>query len=157
MIQSANQNESKINLSKVWGILIHDLLAKLETAEDLDWIIDEAYVLGRINQYNIYLVKEILTNILKHSALSSFYKNEYTVWNERDILIPNKENIRLDRLMKSDDKMIIIDYKTGKPKREDLNQIEHYQNTVIQMFNPKEIQSYLVYIHENNEIEVVSI
>ena len=156
MIQAYDHPQSIVNSPKIWGILIHDLLAKIETSEDLDWVLEEAFSLGRINQNSVGLIKEILLKVVNHSSLSSFFKNEYKVWNERDILIPNSENIRPDRLMENQYEVILIDYKTGKPKEADQDQIEHYKKIVSQVFADKKIKSYLVYIQEKKEVEVVT-
>jgi len=157
MIQAYNQPQSKINSPKIWGILIHDLLAKIETSEDLDWVLEEAFSLGRINENSVDLIKKLLLKVINHPSLNSFFKNEYKVWNERDILIPNEENIRPDRLMENRDEMILIDYKTGKSKEVDQDQIEHYKKIIGQVFSGKKIKSYLVYIQEKKEVEVVLI
>ena len=157
MIQAYNQPQSKINSPKIWGILIHDLLAKIETSEDLDWVLEEAFSLGRINENSVDLIKKLLLKVINHPSLNSFFKNEYKVWNERDILIPNEENIRPDRLMENRDEMILIDYKTGKSKEADQDQIEHYKKIIGQVFSGKKIKSYLVYIQEKKEVEVVLI
>ena len=59
--------------------------------------------------------------------------------------------------MENRDEMILIDYKTGKPKEADQDQIEHYKKIIGQVFSGKKIKSYLVYIQEKKEVEVVLI
>ena len=59
--------------------------------------------------------------------------------------------------MENRDEMILIDYKTGKSKEADQDQIEHYKKIIGQVFSGKKIKSYLVYIQEKKEVEVVLI
>ena len=98
--------------------------------------------------------REMLTEVVDHPLLKSFFSAAYTVWNERDILIPDSENIRPDRLMENEHELILIDYKTGKPKKEDRQQIEHYKQVVSQVFTGKEIKTYLVYIQEGKKVAI---
>jgi len=57
--------------------------------------------------------------------------------------------------MENEDEMVLIDYKTGKPKNEDRQQIEQYKHVVYQLFKGKKIKTYLIYIQEGKKIQVV--
>lgn len=154
MLQAYSHPESKRNAPKVQGILIHELLAKIEIASDVDWVLEEACALGKIDLNATETLRQMLTEVVNHPLLESFFSADYTVWNERDILIPDSENIRPDRLMKNEHELILIDYKTGKPKNEDRKQIEHYKQVVSQVFTGKEIKTYLVYIQEGEKVTI---
>ena len=146
--------ESKQNSPKVQGILIHELLAKIEIATDVDWVLEEACALGKIDLNTTETFKQMLTDLLDHPVLKPFFRDVYTVWNERDILIPDSENIRPDRLMENEHEIVLIDYKTGKPKNEDRQQIEHYKNIISQVFKYKKVKTYLVYIQAGKKIAI---
>ena len=155
MLQAYSQPESKRNSPKVQGILIHELLAKIEIASDIDWVLEEACALGKIDLNTTETFKQMLTDVVDHPVLKPFFSNAYTFWNERDILIPDSENIRPDRLMENKYEMVLIDYKTGKPKDEDHQQIAHYKEIVSQVFKEKKVKTYLIYIQEGKKIQVV--
>jgi len=154
MLQAYSQPGSKRNSPKVQGILIHELLAKIEIATDVDWVLEEACALGKIDLNTTETFKQMLTNVVDHPVLKPFFSDAYTVWNERDILIPDSENIRPDRLMENEHEMVLIDYKTGKPKNEDRQQIEHYKNVVSQVFKYKKVKTYLIYIQAEKKITI---
>ena len=155
MLQAYSHPESKRNAPKVQGILIHELLAKIEIASDTDWVLEEACALGKIDLNATETFKQMLTEVVDHPLLKSFFSAAYTVWNERDILIPDSENIRPDRLMENEHELILIDYKTGKPKSEDRQQIEHYKQVISLDIVGKEIKKYLVYIQEGKKVAIV--
>ncbi|MDB4608705.1 UvrD-helicase domain-containing protein [Flavobacteriaceae bacterium] len=155
MTQSYAPEEVKQNSPKLWGILIHDLLSKIESSEDIDWVLKEASIQGKIKNEKIDSIREIILNVINHTELASYFTNEYTVWNERDILIPNKDNVRPDRLMYNGENLVLIDYKTGKAKKQDVDQIKYYENIISEIFYDKPINSYLVYIQEKTNINVV--
>ena len=154
MLQAYSQPESKQNSPKVQGILIHELLAKIEMATDVDWVLEEACALGKIDLNTTETFKQMLTDLVDHPVLKPFFRDFYTVWNERDILIPDSENIRPDRLMENEHEIVLIDYKTGKPKNEDRQQIEHYKNIISQVFKYKKVKTYLVYIQAGKKIAI---
>ena len=154
MLQAYSQPESKWNSPKVQGILIHELLAKIKIASDVDWVLDEACALGKIDLNAIEMFKQILTEVVDHPFLKLFFSDAYTVWNERDILIPDSENIRPDRLMENEDEIVLIDYKTGKPKNVDRKQIDHYKNVVSQVFKGKKIKTFLIYIQNGKKVTI---
>ena len=152
-----SQNNFETNAAKLWGILIHELLSKIEIAEDVDWVIEDAYTLGKIESKDKKIFQNILRKIVKHPKLESFYTNDSRVWNERDILVPNGKNIRPDRLVKYNQELILIDYKTGVQKKEDHEQLIQYRNIVGQVFKGKKIKCYLVYILKNDAVEVETV
>ena len=154
MLQAYSQPESKRNSIRVQGTLIHELLAKIETATDVDWVLEEACALGKIDLNTKETFKQMLTDVVDHPVLKPFFSDAYTVWNERDILIPESENIRPDRLMENENEMVLIDYKTGKPKNEDRQQIEHYKHVVYQVFKNKKVKTYLVYIQAGKKVVI---
>jgi ATP-dependent exoDNAse (exonuclease V) beta subunit len=147
-------NDFKTNAAEAWGILIHELLSKIEIAEDVDWVIEDASGLGKIELKDKKIFKKILRNIVDHPELKSFYSNDFKVWNERDILVPNGKNIRPDRLVKRNKELILIDYKTGMQKEADHEQLIQYKNIVGQVFTDKKIKCFLVYIKKNDALEV---
>tara|TARA_B100000767_G_C19777545_1_gene543592 strand:+ start:759 stop:3887 length:3129 start_codon:yes stop_codon:yes gene_type:complete len=149
-----NPKDFETNQTRVWGILIHELLSKIEIAEDVDWIIEDAFKLGKIELKDKKIFKKILKNIVEHPKLKSFYTNDSKVWNERDILVPNGKNIRPDRLVKRSQELVLIDYKTGVQKEADHEQLIQYKNIIGQVFIDKKIKCYLVYIKKNAALEV---
>ena len=56
----------------------------------------------------------MVKNIVDHPQLSRFYQEDIEVYNEKDILIPQKFIVRPDRIVKNKDGWVIIDYKTEK-------------------------------------------
>ena len=64
MTQSYEPDEVKQNSPKLWGILIHDLLSKIESSEDIDWVLKEASIQGKIKNEKIDSIREIILNVI---------------------------------------------------------------------------------------------
>ena len=56
--------------------------------------------------------------------------------------------------MISDKEFIIIDYKTGNKKSEDIKQIKNYINTLKDIYENLTPKAYLLYIDEHEVLEV---
>jgi ATP-dependent exoDNAse (exonuclease V) beta subunit len=136
------------------GILIHDLLGEIVSEEDIVPLVLNAVEKGLFRSDEIEYYNDLLYKVTSHAALKPYYKKGMIVFNEQDILVPNASFVRPDRVVKSSEGWIIIDYKTGKyhPKHED--QLRQYEE-ILNRFETKVYKKYLVYI--DNEIEVKNI
>ena len=108
--------------------------------------------LFRIDEIEYY--NDLLYMVTSHEVLKPYYKKGAIIFNEQNILVPNACFVRPDRIIKSSEGWVIIDYKTGKyrPKHED--QLRQYEE-VLNRFETKVFKKYLVYI--DDEIEVKNI
>lgn len=150
---NANHDASTI-AARQEGLLIHDLLAKVSSSADVPTVVAEATHAGAIGQeqYEHYL--KMVNNIVEHPKLSPFFSEELSVFNEKDILIPQSNFIRPDRVVKSKDGWVIIDYKTGKQHPHHESQIKRYAQ-LLQEMTQEAPQCFLVYIGINTIVKSV--
>ena len=143
----------EIRKAQDWGILIHNLLAKVTTSDLIPDIIQKA---KEENNFTVELknsVEEKLWEIAKHPKLKKFYEGKDRVLCEKELLMPSGLTLRPDRLnFSKSGKVSILDYKTGSPKNSDIEQIKTYESS-LQGLGYNQIDSYLIYI--NSEIQVV--
>ena len=97
----------------------------------------------------------MLNNIVYHPQLSSCYQEDAEVYNEKDILIPQKSFVRPDRIVKNKDGWVIIDYKTGREQPHHFSQITHYAELLEEMTHEKS-KCYLVYIGKKVVVKTVA-
>lgn len=75
-------------------------------------------------------------------------------FNEKEILIRNGNSIRVDRIVfTSDSDVCIIDYKTGRVKKEDYNQLNNYEKILSEM--GYRVKNKII-INTVNELEVIA-
>ena len=91
---------------------------------------------------------------MNHPQLSRFYQEDIEVYNEKDILIPQKFIVRPDRIVKNKDGWVIIDYKTGKERPNHFAQISYYAELLEEMTQEKS-KCYLVYIGKNTIVKMI--
>ena len=86
--------------------------------------------------------------------MSHYYNPDLKSYNEKDIILKNCDPIRADRIVFNTDKEIcVIDYKTGKLKKEDYDQINNYELVLSNMgYTVKE----KIIINTVNKLEVIN-
>ncbi|OCA78761.1 DNA helicase UvrD, partial [Chryseobacterium contaminans] len=97
------------------GLFVHELLSKINTEKDINKVL-EGYVLeGQITWEEKNEIQITLQEIVKKYA--EFFDEKWEVINEKDIMISeNGEShiSRPDRILKSEEGYIIVDFKTGE-------------------------------------------
>lgn len=146
-------------LPQEWGNLVHDILSKINTIDDVDKVLQSYINEGSIDQIQALLLKMQFEKIVNIKEIKDAYTKDAVVRNEMDILINDRFNgnmiLRPDRYAELSDKVILIDYKTGKHHEKYYEQLKNYVVALMDMGVKKNIEAYLLYLGENIEIERV--
>ncbi len=111
------------------GNKIHEILAKIYTESDIKNVLDAAIREGFIQNTEFPYYENLIRSLLQEPKVQPYYSKDYTVYNERDLVV-NDLKLRPDRLMKKDNQFSIIDYKTGLDREEDTEQIKEYRGAL---------------------------
>ena len=134
------------------GNLIHNIMSKINTKEDVDVTITDFLESSTINLEQSDILKKIVNEIIEHPKLTNCFNSDLIIYNERDIITNQGQILRPDRvIINSKNEAIIIDYKTGKEDKSHTQQLISYQD-ILESMNLKVIKKILVYI--NNDIHV---
>lgn len=151
----------KSNLDKVFneqnqrdqGNLIHTLFSEIGMATDLDQAIQKLQFDGLILEAEKSELKAEAEKILQSPDLKHLYSGNILVENERDILVKDADISRPDRVVYQNNKVTIIDYKTGKKQHTHKTQIQHYGELYRQM-GYTDVDLLLIYL---NPLEIVRV
>lgn len=138
----------------LYGNLIHEILSKIKTANDISPIVNQYLFKGVINEAHKNEIISILNKIVNHSELSKYFDQNKVVFNEKEIVTSNKNIIIPDRLVFNQNMVTIIDYKTGKPDKKYHHQINNYAE-VLKELNFTIEKKLLVYINTQILVEEV--
>lgn len=139
-----------------YGKLIHSLLERIITKDDIPSSVNQLIQSGVISQNEKTFFLNRLTQIVEHQQLQPFFSSKITVLNENDILLPNSSSsLRPDRIVIMDNKTTILDYKTGVEKKEHSEQMQNYAKILTEM-GYEIADVFLVYI-ENEDILVKNV
>lgn len=130
------------------GNIIHDIMSKIYTKDDIDFAINLALDNGFINDDQVEGITKNINDIVNQKDLKEFFTDQYTIYNERDILTSTGQMIRPDRLAIKDNQATIIDYKTGLPNPKYEQQLEIYATHLKEM-GYQISNKILVFINDN--------
>ena len=83
-----------------------------------------------------------------------FFDSSWKVKNEREILMNDGSTYIPDRLLFSEDKTVVVDYKTGNPDSSHILQIEKYAS-VLKQIGYDNIDKYLIYTNSKNLVKKI--
>lgn len=138
----------------VYGNLIHEILSKIKTCNDISAIVNQYLFKGVINENDKRNIESILNKVVNHPQLSVYFDQNNEVFNEQEIITLDKKIIIPDRLVFNQNKVTIIDYKTGKPDKKYHIQIINYAE-VLKDLNFEIERKLLVYINDEIVVEEV--
>lgn len=128
------------------GLFVHELLSKINTEKDITKVL-ESYVLeGQITIEEKDEIQNTLEQIIR--TYSEFFDEKWEVLNEKDIMISENGESRMyrpDRMLKSDEGYIIVDFKTGEETDKNEKQIENYKR-ILESLGRKVLKTQLIYL-----------
>ncbi|MBU3820552.1 UvrD-helicase domain-containing protein [Flavobacteriaceae bacterium XHP0103] len=134
------------------GNLIHDIMSRIQTKNDIDFVIDEFINESVINRTQATELKSKVQDIVIHPELAEYFSDGLKIYNEIDIINAHGIVLRPDKVVvNSKNEAVIIDYKSGKESNKHLEQLHTYQ-AVLEEMGKKVIKKILVYT--NNTILV---
>ena len=128
-----------------YGIHLHAVLSRIKYSDELEEAIQYLIFEGLITKDEKPIIEKLMRELLSNAIIASWFERDWDVRTEVAILLPGGLESRIDRLLLKEDKTIVVDFKTGEPKSEDLKQVKEYMDIVKKM-NFVNVEGYLVYI-----------
>jgi ATP-dependent exoDNAse (exonuclease V) beta subunit len=142
------------------GTILHYALSKMITVKDRDIrdIIKEAvnFTERRFPFEDISFIKERLNNLFSSNEILEMFSYEKDkVFNEKEVVNSSGESYRIDKLIVSDDKFIILDFKSSSyDEEENKKQLRNYISLVSEIYPEKKAFAYIVDIDKNSLVKV---
>lgn len=130
-----------------YGIILHTLLALIKTKEDTAAAIDKMIYEGYISITEKAIIEDKLNALFANTQINEWFSPKYSVRTEATILGKAGENSRPDRIMIDNQRIIILDFKTGKIRKQDQQQILGYAS-LLQEMGYQEIEAWLLYLSD---------
>jgi len=144
-----DQQRQKIN----YGIHLHTAFSKINYAVDIPMAINIMESAGDISHGEKELLEQSIRKLMESPQVADWFSAKWEVRNETHTLLPGGKEYRIDRLLLKDKQAVVIDYKTGSPKKEDQKQIGEYCVMLNQM--GFESEGYLLYLTDGEVVSVV--
>lgn len=144
------------------GEIVHFILSKIGNLygiKDVESVLSKAADEAKIKYPNesIDVCSKIVSKLLEKKTLKEFFfTKDGVVSTEKDIVSSNGMLKRLDRLIETDDSLIIVDFKlTGEENSKYYEQVRDYMDTVKDLYPDKKVRGFLIYtdIMEAEEVK----
>jgi ATP-dependent helicase/nuclease subunit A len=147
--QDETEQRQKIN----YGIHMHAVLSRVKYAEEIESTLDDIILSGLATENDRVEIMNQLQELMLIPQVSYWFNKEWTVRTEVPVLLPDGAENRIDRLITKDKKAIVIDFKTGAPKKTDHEQVLEYM-TIMRQMNFFEVEGFLLYLKNNEVVQV---
>lgn len=128
------------------GIFVHEFLSKINTEKDVPRVLERYILDGEITHEEAEYIRSELKEIMQEHA--EFFAPHWEVINEKDIMISDDLNTKVyrpDRILKSDDGYVIVDFKTGAHGHKNERQIARYKE-ILEYLGMRVLQTKLIYL-----------
>ena len=129
-----------------WGILVHQVLSHIRTLDDVPHAVDNALLAGDIERKERRTLERKLTEIFEIDTVKEWFDPTHAqqVFAESPI-ITETGVLRPDRVMVLENRVVVIDFKTGRKNKAHALQLIKYKE-VIRGMGYKNIDAYLLYV-----------
>ena len=144
------QSKSERLMPREFGEMVHQLLAKIRTINDMERVLSPVVADGTINEDTANWIRDKFKQMTQHPLIAEAFLLSAKVRTECEIFYPQSRTgvIRLDRYAELPDAIYLIDYKTGKKNDGYKTQVREYSDALKQMMN-KPVKAFLVYLSED--------
>ncbi|HVN59456.1 MAG TPA: UvrD-helicase domain-containing protein [Bacteroidales bacterium] len=149
LVNDGGNRKSRIN----HGLLMHEILAGVRTVSDTGDAVKRMILEGRITESEGAEIKSKIESAVSFPAARSWFEPGKMILNEPVILCSDGLMRRPDRVMSSELKVEVVDFKFGAEKREHIIQVKEYID-LIGKIEKKPVEGYLWYVDENKVIRV---
>ena len=155
-----NDEEKEQNKYIKTGCILHNIFSTIQTSADIPSALKQLETDGLL--YDDDMTRDSLVTMIKsrleNEPASEWFSGKWKVLNECSILSIDPETNKMkkhrpDRVMIDGNKIIVIDFKFGKPQEKYHEQVNTYM-TLIKSMGYKNVKGYLWFVYTNNVEEV---
>jgi ATP-dependent exoDNAse (exonuclease V) beta subunit len=130
------------------GIFTHEILAKINSADDLEKTLEKYLLDGIITEKEKSEITDRIFSIIKDEKYARYFAPGQKIINEKDIMISadgESSIYRPDRLIDTGSGFIIIDFKTGDVKEKHQVQVHEYRS-VLEKLGYNVVETVIIYV-----------
>ena len=135
-----------------WGNIVHKVLSEIREEADIPEVIAKMVLEGVITDADAGKIREYLDKLMQNHEFSRFFGPGLHVLTEAEILTPDNNVYRPDRIIFEKEHNIVIDFKTGAAREDHKTQVRNYARLLTEI-NGKPCELYLVYLQKQPRVE----
>ena len=133
--KSGMEDESRAGIreSLEYGRLVHELLSRLRSAADIEEKAAELAAEGFLPKEEKAALTERIKALFENPLVKEWFDPATEAVTEREILLPDGSLLRPDRVIHRENGTVIVDFKTGKMRSRDAEQVKEYARVLEEM------------------------
>ena len=140
--------------NRIRGIVLHDILAKVEQADDLSRAVDHARMTGELTDEEAGAAMEHLSKALCSVEDRGWFSGDaQKMLNEVSLIDVDGQIYRPDRVVVKDGAVVIVDYKFGNHKQQYIRQVRKYMD-IWRRMGYGNVSGFLWYVDALSVVEV---
>lgn len=128
------------------GILLHRVFENLDTLVNLPQQMNELVKEGWVNDEQSIAIQESVKKLIQSGRCNDWFREDVEVIKENEIITPDGQLLRPDRVVRLDNKIIVIDYKFGMRKRLEYEKKMNQYIDVVKSIYSETVEGVLWYI-----------
>lgn len=142
------------NGERRYGTLMHDILSRIQTSDDIDEAVQRGVLSGELSDSDAAPIVQKLKAWTSYSETNRWFDRECRILNEVEILRNDKRLMRPDRVVLFAETVEVIDYKFGNVERKShVTQVEHYMEAIREM-GYISVKGFVWYVEMNKIVPV---
>jgi ATP-dependent exoDNAse (exonuclease V) beta subunit len=133
--------------AREFGNLFHEIMSKINSISDVNKVLNEYRLAGKITEKEEIELSNSINKIISQKECQLFFSEEVMIKIEAALLLTNGSVLRPDRVVYFEDKVAVLDYKTGEANEHHHAQIYSYVNTISET-TPLPVEGFLYYLDE---------
>ncbi|KAF0129681.1 MAG: UvrD/REP helicase [Bacteroidetes bacterium] len=150
------QKASVTNEDKSYGLLIHEVLSQIVSFETFRNVLSHYESTGYLTNNQVNDFARMIESFRFNSVLEQAFSDGSYVRTETELLNAQGNIFRMDRFVELADRVIILDYKTGKQENHHIRQMENYIE-IAKDLQTKPVDGYLLYLNDLINWEMISV
>jgi hypothetical protein len=152
----AEDSDSDVVLPRKQGILLHDVLSRMEEPDQLETVMMEMKREGWLDDHQAGKVQHIIEKVLKMEVLQPWYQKQHQRLAERSIIGMDRKLKRPDLILYNQNECLVYDFKFtagDDDKQRHEKQIREYMEMLASM-GFAAVQGWVIYGLENKALRI---
>ncbi len=129
---------------QTFGELMHLALSKIRSLEDIEPVVDQIFMDKSTGKHQQTL-KSKITSLMNHEDIAPLYHQDFEHYSETNLSSPSGKLLRPDKVIKTPEKLVVLEFKTGKKSAAHDKQLLEYGH-VLNSITEKNVDLYLIYL-----------
>lgn len=139
--------------NRIRGVVLHDILSRVVLPGDLEAAVRRSVMSGDLSEEEALKAYGLLSERIAGVLGRGWFPDERDmVLNETELIDVDGSIYRPDRVVLSEGRVVVIDYKFGEPDRRYIRQVRKYADIWREM-GYEDVSAYLWYVHTGDIVE----